>query len=113
MYGTDVIKDFLDYGFSLAHRIKTVKAEDSPGGEKVTWGEIVGSIGLITKIPGLIGKADDLYIEWKDLDDLEVTEIRQYFADKFDISNDLIEADIEDVWEIMLRIGRIVERHTK
>jgi hypothetical protein len=113
MYGTETIKEFLDYGFTVSIRIATVRADDSPGGKKVTIGEIIGSIGLATKIPGLIAEADEVYKEFLDLNDTEVMELKTYFAEKFDIPNDTIEADIEDVWEIVLRTGKIVKRHSK
>ena len=112
MYGTENIKELLDYGFTWVMRIKEVRSEDSAGGEKITWTEVIGSIGLITKVPGIIGNAKEAKDEFLDLDDAEVMEMKEYFADKFDIPNDKLEETLEDVWEILLRIGKIIERHT-
>ena len=112
MFGTKSIKELLDYGFSWVMRLKTVKADDSPGGEKVTWGEVIGSIGLITKIPKIIGEAKEAKNEFLDLDEVEIKDLKNHFADKFDIPNDKLEATFEDVWEILLRTGNIIKRHT-
>ena len=112
MYGTENIKELLDYGFTWVMRIKEVKSADSPGGEKITWTEVIGSVGLITKVPKIIGNAKDAKNEFLDLDDTEVMEMKLYFADKFDIPNDKLEETLEDVREILLRIGKIIERHT-
>ena len=108
MLGTENIKELLDYGFSLVTRITEIRAADSAGGSKITWAEVLGSIGLITKIPRIIGSADDAYAEWLDLDDEEIVEIRDHFAYKFDLANDKMEAIFEEVWGIILSIGRVI-----
>ena len=108
MLGTENIKDLLDYGFSLAGRIKTVRDLDSPGGEKITWTEVLGSLGLITKIPKVIGDAKEAYAEWLDLDPVEVVEIKDYFSEKFDLPNDKVEEIFEEVWGILLGLGKLI-----
>ena len=108
MLGTENIKELLDYGFSLAKRIGDIRDADSAGGEKITWTEVLGSFGLITKIPGAIGNAKDSYLEWLDLDDVEIVEIKAYFADKFDLANDKVEEIFEEVWGILIGLGKLV-----
>ena len=108
MLGTENIKELLDYGFSLANRIKTIKDLDSPGGEKITWTEVLGSLGLITKIPGAIGNAKEAYAEWLDLDDVETIDIKIYFSEKFDLANDKVEEIFEEVWGILLGLGKLI-----
>jgi hypothetical protein len=106
--GTENIKSLLDYGFGLGSKIKEITAADSPGGKKVTITEIIGSIGMIVKIPSVIAEAPLAYQEWKDLDDTEAAEIKEYFAAKFDIADDKIEALTEEVWGMLVRIGKII-----
>jgi len=108
MLGTENIKELLDYGFSLATRVKDIRDIDSPGGEKITWTEVIGSLGLITKVPKIIGDAKEAYEEWLDLDVTEVAEIKAYFADKFDLPNDRVEAIFEEVWGILLGLGKLI-----
>jgi len=108
MLGVGNIKELLDYGFSLANRIKTVRDDDSPGGEKITWTEVIGSLGLITKIPRVIGNAKDAYGEWLDIDDEETDEIKDFFAEKFDLADDRVEEIFEEVWGVLVGIGKLV-----
>jgi len=108
MLGTEKIKELLDYGFSLAKRIGEIRDAESAGGEKITWTEVIGSLGLITKIPGAIGNAKDAYKEWLDLDDGEIDDIKAYFADKFDLPNDKTEEIFEEVWALILGLGRLI-----
>ena len=109
MYGTEKIKELLDYGFSLATKIETITSDDSPGGKKVTWTEVIGSINLIAKIPRIIGSAKEMYMEWLDLDATEIADLKVYFADKFDLPNDNVEAIFEEVWGILLSIGNLIK----
>ena len=106
--GTEAIEALLDYGFSLAFRIKDVTAEDSPGGTKVTLSEIVGSLNLLFKIPTIIGKAVQAYHEWLDMDDEEIRAMKTSFKEKFDIPNDKLEQTFVEVWAILMSLGRII-----
>jgi len=104
----DSIEVLLDYGFSLAYRIKEVTADDSPGGKKVTFPEIVGSLNLLFKIPSLIVQAPLAYEQWKDVDEEEALVLKEKFALKFDIADDKREEAVEEVWGILVRIGRVI-----
>ena len=108
MLGTENIKELLDYGFSLAKRIGEIRSAESTGGEKITWTEVIGSLGLITKIPGAISDAKDAYKEWLDLDDAEIVEIKAYFKEKFDLPDDKVEEIFEEVWGILLGLGKLI-----
>jgi len=111
-YGTEKIQGLLDYGFSWVMRIKKVKSEDSAGGTRVTLPEMIGSLGLVMQVPDIIGDAKEAKLEFLDLDDAEVMAMKEHFAEKFDIPNDKLEATLEDVWEILLRTGKIIKRHS-
>jgi len=105
---TENIKTLLGFGFQVGHKIKEITSEDSPGGKKVVITEILGSIGLLTKIPGLIRAAKPAYEEWLDLDEAEKTDLKDYFREQFDLTNDKIEAAVEAAWEIVLAIGALI-----
>lgn len=109
MYGIDGIKAVLEFGFNLASRIKDITAEDSAGGKKVTIIEIVGSLSLLKNIPEIIRVIPELQQEYFDLDDTEVSELKAYFADRFNLSNDKAEAAIEAAWGIVLAIGKEID----
>lgn len=108
MIGIESIKTLLDYGFSFGFRVKEVVADDSPGGKKVTFPEIIGSLDLLFKIPGVIASAPLAYKEWQDISPEEAEELKAYFAEKFDVPNEKIEQVIEEVWGILVRIGNLI-----
>jgi hypothetical protein len=109
MIGIESIKTLLDYGFSFGFRVKEVVADDSPGGKKVTLTEIVGSLDLLFKIPAIVAQAPLAYEQWQDIDEDEAKELKQHFADKFDIADDKIEAVTEEVWGILLHLGNLID----
>jgi hypothetical protein len=108
MIGIESIKTLLDYGFSFGFRVDEVVADNSPGGKKVTFPEIVGSLDLLFKIPTVIASAPQAYKEWQDIDPDEADELKAYFAAKFDVPDDKIEAVVEEVWGILVRIGNLI-----
>lgn len=106
--GTENIKALVGFGFDIANKIKDITAEDSAGGKKITITEIIGSIGLITKIPALIRDAPEAYSEWLELDDQETAELKAFFADKFTLPNEKAEDAVEAAWNIVLSIGELI-----
>jgi len=108
MIGIEDIKALLDYGFSFGFRVKEVVADDSPGGKKVTLPEIVGSLNLLFKIPSIVASAPLAYEQWQDVDEAEAAELKQFFAEKFDIANDKIEAATEEAWSMLLHLGNLI-----
>jgi hypothetical protein len=106
--GTESIKALVGFGFDVANKIKDITAEDSAGGKKITITEVIGSIGLITKIPALIRYAPEAYREWLELDDSETVELKAFFADRFDLNNDKVEDAVEAAWNIVLSIGELI-----
>ncbi len=107
--GIENFKELLDYGFSWAFRIKEVTADTSPGGKKLTLPEIVGSLNLLFKVPSIIASAPIAFDEWQEIDESEAAELKAYFAEKFDIADDKIEAAVEEAWQILLHIGNLIE----
>jgi hypothetical protein len=107
--GIDSIKALIGFGFDVAAKIKDITAEDSAGGKKITITEIIGSIGLITKIPALIREAPEAYSEWLELDDTETVELKAFFADKFNLNNEKAEDAVEAAWGIVLSIGELIK----
>lgn len=106
--GTDAIKSLMDYGFSLVIKIKEITSLTSAGGKKVTIPEIFGSLGLLIQIPSIIGDAPIAYKEWLDMDEQEATDLKAYFAAKFDVADEKIEAFTEEVWGILVRVGNAI-----
>lgn len=103
------IKGLLDYGFSLVARIKEITAAGSPGGAKLTIPEVIGSLGSIIAIPAVIAKAPEAYEQWKHVDDEEAAELKLYFAEKFNLSDEKTELAVEEVWGILVRIGKLID----
>lgn len=94
--GIENIKTLLGFLIGIAHRADKVTAEDSAGGKKITGTEWLGSVTLLTGVPAVIRAIPELNDELNDLDDEERTELYEWVKEEFDISNDKLEAVIEN-----------------
>jgi len=106
--GIDTIVELMEYGFNLAIHIGDITDEESQGGSKVTFSEIIGSLNLMLKIPAIITKAPRAYMEWLDVDEEEQKILKHKFAEKFNIANENIETIIVEVWFTLVGLGRLV-----
>lgn len=110
--GIDHIKAAVLFAITFG---KTIGAELKDGFQVVP--DLVGLIPSLMQLPEIIKSGSDLVAEWKDRDEEEKTELKNYIKDNFDIPDDKIEELIERsgnlVIEIMDYSGFIKQYFTK
>lgn len=103
--GIDHFKTLITVGLDVPKKIADVTADN-----KVTLIEIVGMVPTATEVIAVAKSWKDIVAEFKDLDDTEKKELHDYFADKFDIPNDQVEAFVEDALAWGLSTVSLVQR---
>lgn len=107
-FGIENLKTVGGFFISIVDRGEEVTAADSPGGSKVTTGEILGSIPkLIGQTLGLIKAVPRLKEEATDIDADEATELKEWFVTEFDLRNDVAEMLVEEVVKIIISLAAI------
>jgi len=99
--GTDNIKKALKFVGTLTNSI--VKALEDDG--KIKGMEY---FQIAMSLPGLIPvfrNINEIVDEYYDLDEMEMNELKLYFASEFDIPNDQVEEKIEKAFNILLALG--------
>ena len=105
MYGTQKIKEALDFGFGFAQTIKEALADDGKISGIGEYIKIAKSVKPALEVIKSIGEMKD---EFVDLDPMERDEIVEYFSEKFDLDNDEVELKIEKAFALLLSIADFV-----
>jgi len=94
----------LDKAFDVADKIQDVTGEESAGGKKITLAEGI-SLGItaIGMIP-VFTKFSELVEDWKSRDLEKKAKWVEAFAERFDLSNDELEEQIEMLVQVALTL---------
>lgn len=91
--GTKETIEAIDFLFDIADAVLASTRDDG----KITIGDAPKFLKLAIGAPKGIGGIQDVPKELTDLDGTEMAEITAHIADRFDISDDGLEAAIEDI----------------
>jgi hypothetical protein len=103
--GTENLKKLIDFSLGLAEKL----AEDLKD-KKISIAELVGFLPELIQIPGIVKSFPDIAAEFKDLDATERQELVDYFAEKFDIPDDKIEAFVENALSQAVSLISLVQQ---
>lgn len=108
MFGIEKMKVVLMFIINLGERFEKITREDSPGGKKVTWGEVLGSALLLKDVPSLIKAIPELKAEFLDLDETEKQELKDYVKVELDLEDDAVEKMIEKAWNTLVSLSSLI-----
>ena len=94
-FGVENLKEVLNAGIALGVGLDKSLSDDG----KITWMEYFNFTGVITKLPAAINDIGLVPKEVKDLDAEEKQEIVDFVADKLDLEDDNLEAQVEKIFE--------------
>ena len=98
------IKNAINKIFDVVDAIKRARSEDSAGGKKIVFTEVIGlaitGIGLVPAFTALATLAED----WESRDAAKKAEWITAFSDRFDLANDELEAQIENLVAAILSL---------
>ncbi|HBH48821.1 MAG TPA: hypothetical protein DDX98_09280 [Bacteroidales bacterium] len=98
------ISKAIDKIFGVVDSIIKSTSEESPGGKKVTLAEGIGiAISGIGLIP-VFTSFNQLKEDWASRDSVKKAEWIEAFKDRFDLSNDKVEEQIEGLVEALLAL---------
>ena len=107
--GIEALKNVIGAGFEVAHRGIEVTAPDSPGGKKITTGEVIGSVGPAFSLLKAVPQAKQAWEEVQDLSKEEESELLAWAAETFPIDNQKAEDVVLCSIQIVLDIAELVE----
>lgn len=90
LYGTDKLRQIIDTGLGMASTLRAIFQDG-----KFQVQEIFLLIGNFAAVSEVVRAWPEAMQQFKDLDQAERHELNSYFAVKFDIPNDKVEAFIE------------------
>jgi hypothetical protein len=105
MLGVDNLKKLITVGLEVPKVIADITADG-----KVTFIELFNVLPIATDLIGVVKSYKEIAAEFADLDDTEREELHTFFAEKFDIPNDLVEAYVEDALEVAFNLISLVAR---
>jgi hypothetical protein len=105
MLGVENLKKLITVGLEVPKVIADITADG-----KVTFIELFNVLPIATDLIGVVKSYKEIAAEFADLDDTEREELHTFFADKFDIPNDAIEAYVEDALQVAFNLISLVAR---
>jgi len=94
-YGIDELKKVLETAFEVVDKVEEALADDG----KVSGLEAAGiAISTIPDAYAIAKKGKLIAAQYKDLDDTEREELKFWFADKFDLDDDIAEEKVEAIF---------------
>lgn len=99
-----VIKDVVSPVIAVGHLIDSAA-------DGVSLGDIMGVVGVLKKVKPAIDaiKSGKLVDEYKALDETGKAELAAWFNSEFDITNDSVEAAVEQAWVVVLGLSELVK----
>lgn len=108
MAGIQETKELVAFSISLIQTAVEV-AKDG----KVGLSDIVTLMSALKDAPSALSGVDKIPAELKDLDDVELAELVSYIKLKFDLPNDLIEAQIEVAFDVAAALAKALLKWPK
>ena len=99
-FGIEMIKKAIKFAMNLKMAITKSLEDDGKITGMEYWNIAMTMPGLIPIIKNIKEIEDEFY----DLDDAETKELQEYFAEEFDIPNELIELRIEKAFNLVLAL---------
>ena len=108
MAGIQETKEFVAFALTLVQTGIEV-AKDG----KVGLSDVVALVSAMKDAPAAFIGAEKMPAELKDLDDAELAELMSYIKLKFDLPNDLIEAQIEVAFDVAAALAKALLKWPK
>lgn len=105
MLGIENLKKMVKFSCDFTKQIATALSDG-----KFQWTEVFGFFDEIMAIPGVVKSFKDIAAEIKDLTVSERQELETYIQDEFDLTNDEVEAVIENSLSFAFSAIALVEQ---